>query len=400
MARYWARKGVEVTVLTGMPNHPSGVIHPEYQGALRRVEVKDGYRIVRTWLYATPNEGFLRKTLCHLSFMFTGFLLGWRKTGGQDVVIVSSPTFFSIATAWAISRIKRAKFVVEVRDLWPSIFVELGVLTNPTIIRILEALELAAYRAADEVVVVTRGFKRHIVDRGIDEGKVHVIPNGVDTIAFKPGGTTESDNWRKVHGFDETDVLVVYIGAHGISQKLSTVLHAAQAVQSSRVQFVLVGEGAEKAALQREAAALGLDNVTLLPAVPRDQVATILGASDICLVSLKDIPLFSTFIPSKMFEYMAVGKPVIGCVCGESADILKDAGCEVVPPESARDLAVSIDALADDPIGRERMGQAARRYVMTHFNREVLAESYRELLINTAGGSLEETNQRTHDLSL
>src|SRR5450759_1170469 len=130
LAATWAADGDEVTVLTGMPNHPTGMVPPAYRGAIRRREHLDGYRVIRTWLYATPNEGIARKTLGHVSFMLSSVLLGWRASGPADVVVVSSPTFFSIGSAWLLARLKRARLVIEVRDLWPAIFTELGVLTN------------------------------------------------------------------------------------------------------------------------------------------------------------------------------------------------------------------------------------------------------------------------------
>src|SRR6202451_4175301 len=166
LAAAWAAGGDNVTVLTGMPNHPTGVLPPEYRHAVRRREQRDGYRVVRTWLYATPNEGVLRKTLCHLSFMVSSVVLGGWACGRTDTVVVSSPTFFSIGSAWLLARLKRARLVVEVRDLWPAIFTELGVLTNRRVIGLLERLELAAYAAADEIVVVSEGFRANLRERG------------------------------------------------------------------------------------------------------------------------------------------------------------------------------------------------------------------------------------------
>jgi hypothetical protein len=167
LARAWADGGDEVTVLTGMPNHPTGVVPPAYRRRLRLVEQVDGYRVVRTWLYATPNEGFIKKTLGHLSFMVTSVLLGSRLIGAADVVVVSSPTFFSIFGAWAVSKFKRAPLVIDVRDLWPAIFVELGVLTNGRLIALLERCELWAYGQATEVVVVSEGFRQDLIRRGV-----------------------------------------------------------------------------------------------------------------------------------------------------------------------------------------------------------------------------------------
>src|SRR6202042_2328473 len=159
----WAADGDAVTVLTGMPSHPTGVIPPQYRGALRRRERRDGYRVLRTWLYATPNEGIVRKTLGHLSFMVSSVLLGASASGRADVIVVSSPTFFSIGSAWVLARLKRARLVLEIRDLWPAIFTELGVLTNHRVIGLLERLELPAYAAADAVVVVSEGFRANLI---------------------------------------------------------------------------------------------------------------------------------------------------------------------------------------------------------------------------------------------
>src|SRR6202012_1571378 len=186
LAATWASDGDRVTVLTGMPNHPTGVVPPEYRGAIRRRERRDGYRVLRTWLYATPNEGVARKTLGHLSFMASSVLLGGAASGPADTVVVSSPTFFSIASAWLLAKVKRARLVIEGRDLWPALFVELGVLTTRRVIAVLERLELAAYAAADEVVVVSDGFRANLIGRGVPAAKVHTIRNGVSLGRFRP----------------------------------------------------------------------------------------------------------------------------------------------------------------------------------------------------------------------
>jgi len=383
MARVWAEGGDEVTVLTGMPNHPTGVVPPAYRGAVRRVEHVDGYRVVRTWLYATPNEGVARKTLGHLSFMVSAVLLGAGHVGRPDVVVVSSPTFFSIGAAWLIARLTRARLVVEIRDLWPAIFVELGVLTDRRLIRALEVLELAAYRAADEVVVVSEGFREDLIRRGVPARKVHTIRNGVDLERFRPTDPdTDTAATRARLGAGPDDVLVLYAGAHGLSHGLTSVADAAARLEREgrRVRFAFVGEGAAKADLERHVAALGLTNVTLLPGVPRDEVPALLAAADICLVPLRDVPLFSTFIPSKIFEYLGAGKAVVGAVRGEAATILREAGAVVVEPEDPDALAAAVAELADDPARRARMGAAGRAYVEARYDRRALALRYRELL--------------------
>jgi hypothetical protein len=388
LARTWAADGDDVVVLTGMPNHPTGVLPPRYRRAVLRRERQDGYRVIRTWLYATPNEGVLRKTLGHLSFMASSVLLGGWATGPADTVVVSSPTFFSILSGWLLARWRRARFIVEVRDLWPAIFVELGVLTNRWVIRLLERLELAAYAAADQVVVVSEGFRADLIRRGVPAGKVHTIPNGVDPARFTPD-TAAALPVRARLGAGPADTLVLYAGTHGISQGLPSIADAAAILAGTRggspVRLAFVGEGADKERLRQRVAGLGLDNVTLLPAVPNSQMPALLAAADICLVPLRGVPLFATFIPSKMFEYLAAGKAVIGSLAGESARILSEAGALVVPPEDSAALAAAIAALAASPARRAVMGQAGRAHVVRCYDRAGLAREYRKILDLAAG---------------
>lgn len=386
LAATWAADGDDVTVLTGLPNHPTGVIPDEYRRTCRRVEHTDGYRVIRTWLYATPNEGFVKKTLGHLSFMLTSAVIGAPRAGRADVVVVSSPTFFAILSAWAIARAKRARFVVEIRDLWPAIFVELGVLTNPMIIKVLETIELAAYRAADAVVVVSEGFRDNLVSRGVPAQKIHTIRNGVDLERFTPA-PIEADERAAARaglGAGPDDVLVLYIGAHGISHGLTSIADAADRLRDQPIRFAFVGEGAAKAQLAAHVEALDLPSVTLSPGVPRDEVPTLLAAADICLVPLRDVPLFSTFIPSKIFEYFGAGKAVVGAVRGEPADILRAGGAVVVEPEDDAAIAEAIRELAADPERRAELGRRGHAYVSEHFDRRALARTYRGILTDVA----------------
>jgi hypothetical protein len=412
LAATWAADGDEVTVLTGMPNHPTGVLPRRYRRAVLRRERCDGYRVVRTWLYATPNEGIARKTLGHLSFMASSVLLG-RSSGPADVVVVSSPTFFSILSGWLLARFKRARFVVEIRDLWPAIFVELGVLTDRRIIWLLERLELAAYAAADQVVVVSEGFRGDLLRRGVPPEKVHTIRNGVDLGRFGSGpeSSAQRHELRARLGAGPGDCLVLYAGTHGISQALSAIADAAallesagrataaptadpalastagraaafhgRAVPGGAIRFAFVGDGADKKRLERRVAELGLGNVVMRPGVTGDEMPALLAAADICLAPLRKVPLFATFIPSKMFEYLAAGKPVIGSVTGEAARILAEAGAVVVPPEDSGSLAAAIAALAADPQLRAEIGRVGRAFAERHYDRSALARQYRKIL--------------------
>jgi len=257
--------------------------------------------------------------------------------------------------------------------------VELGVLTNDRVIRLLERLELAAYAAADQVVVVSDGFRDDLIRRGVPAAKVHTIRNGTDPLRYAPGGVPDPAVRRRLGaGPDET--LVLYAGTHGISQGLPAVADAAAAIRDQPIRFAFVGDGADKRRLERRVAGLGLRNVTIAPAVPSAEMPALLAAADICLVPLRDVPLFATFIPSKMFECLAAGRAVIGSVTGEAAQILREAGALVVPPEDAAALAAAISALAADPGRRAAMGAAGREHVVRCYDRVTLAREYRKIL--------------------
>jgi len=378
-AKMWAAGGDDVTVLTTMPNYPSGVIPTEYRRRILRIEQKDGYRIVRTWLYAKRHQGMVGKTIGHLTFMVSGLFLGGGACGRPDVVLVSSPTLFSIATGWALARLKRAHLVVEVRDLWPAAVKDLGVMKNRWAIGLLERFELAAYAAADLVVVASEGFRLNLIDRGVDADKIHTIPNGVNFAEFDTDMRADPA-LRSRLGAKRGDCLVLYAGTHGLQQGLSTVVHAAARLQNEAIHFSLVGEGVEKELLQQLVVKTGLKNITFAPNVPHEQIPTLLATADICLVVQRAVPLFSISIPAKLSEYLASSRAVIGAVSGESARILNEAGALVVPAEDSVALAEAIRPLADDSNLREIMGSQARSYVEKFFDRAELARRYKRLL--------------------
>ena len=379
----WARNGHDVTVVTALPNHPTGIVAPEYRGTIFRRETLDGLTVFRNWLYATPNQGFFRRTLSHISFMLSTMVLTTGRLRGYDVIVVSSPAFFAVIAAWFMSRIWRVPYVFEVRDLWPGIFIELGVLRNRAIIRLLESVEMFLYRQAAKVVVVTHSFRDILIRRGLAEDHVETITNGVDCEAFHPG--PRENDIRRDHGLHRKFV-VLYIGAHGISQALSVVLDSARDLEEDPdVVFVFVGEGAEKRMLMEKAAALNLGNVRFVAGQPRQLMEAWYAAADVALVPLRNIPLFETFIPSKMFEIMACGRPIIGSVRGEPRTILERSGSAiVVDPEDSAGIAGAIRTLRQDSRLADRLGAAGRRFVEEHYDRRMLARQYLRLLSHLA----------------
>ena len=375
MARSWVQRGHSVTVVTGMPNHPTGVVQPPYVGRLIARESLDGVTVLRNWLYATPNEGLVRKTLSHLSFMVSALVLGNARLGAADVIIASSPSFFAVISAWVMSRMRKIPFVFEVRDLWPAVFVDLGVLTNPFVIRALESVEMFLYRRAALVVTVTEGFRMRLIARGLSPEKVVTVTNGAAIERFMPG---PRDNAVRTELGLAGKFVVGYIGAHGISQGLELVLQAAERLRDDAdIVFLLVGEGARKRALLELRETLRLTNVIMLPAQAHQRVREYYCASDVCVVPLRQLPLFATFIPSKMFEIMACAVPVIGAVEGEAREILeRSGGARLIVPEDAAGLADAVHWFKLHPGESRQMGAAGRAFVTANYDRQVLADRY------------------------
>ena len=375
MARSWVQRGHSVTVVTGMPNHPTGVVQAPYVGRLIARESLDGVTVLRNWLYATPNEGLVRKTLSHLSFMVSALVLGNARLGTADVIIASSPSFFAVISAWVMSRMRKIPFVFEVRDLWPAVFVDLGVLTNPFVIRALESVEMFLYQRAALVVTVTEGFRTRLIARGLPPQKVVTITNGAAIESYMPG---PRDNAVRAELGLAGKFVVGYIGAHGISQGLELVLQAAQRLRDDAdIVFLLVGEGARKRALLELRETLRLTNVIMLPAQAHQRVREYYCASDVCVVPLRQLPLFATFIPSKMFEIMACAVPVIGAVEGEAREILeRSGGARLIVPEDAAGLADAVRWFKLHPGESRQMGAAGRAFVTANYDRQVLADRY------------------------
>ncbi|MBI3795120.1 MAG: glycosyltransferase family 4 protein [Nitrospinae bacterium] len=375
MSREWVRNGHQVTVVTNFPNHPTGEIHKGYEGKSFMVETLDGVRVVRCRTLATPNKGLVFKTLAHLYFMVMSVFQGKQEIAGCDVIIVSSPTLFSVVGAWWLGLRLGIPYVFDVRDLWPGIFVELGVLKNRFVIWGLERLELFLYNKSSAVVTVTRAFKADIANRGVPETKIHFVPNGVDVARY--AASPKSTELAMRLGL-EGKFIVLYCGAHGISHALGKIVDTAELLKGDRdVHFLFVGDGAEREQLIARTKQRGLGNVTFLPSQAKDEIPRFYNLADVCLVPLRNIPMFRTFIPSKMFEIMGCERPIVASVEGESEEIFRLAeSAIVVPPEDSAAIARGIITLKGDSALGRRMGASGRRYVVANFSRELLARNY------------------------
>ncbi|MBK6798498.1 MAG: glycosyltransferase family 4 protein [Acidobacteria bacterium] len=361
-ARHWAALGHEVTVITGFPNHPTGIIRPEYEGQFVKRENIDGIDLLRTWVYCAANKGFFKRVLNFLSFFFSSFLLGSVMTGRPDVVVGTSPQFFCAVSAYLLSVIKRAPFVFEVRDIWPQSAVELGALKNPLIIRALESIEHFLYRRARLIIVVAEATRPYLLAKGVNPDKIRIVPNGIDA-KYLESAVATSEEIRNQYDLNGK-FIVSYIGTHGMSHALDVVLKAAGKLRDdTSVRFLFVGEGAEKENLKKLALELKLDNVIFVNEQSRERLLAFYRASDVSLVPLKRLDIFKKVLPSKLFELMGVGCPVICSVEGEAAELVKrSGGGECIEPENVDSLVESIRRLEKNKELRLQMSANGRTF--------------------------------------
>lgn len=379
-ARHWAALGHEVTVITGFPNHPTGIIRPEYEGQFVKRENIDGIDLLRTWVYCAANKGFFKRVLNFLSFFFSSFLLGSAMTARPDVVVGTSPQFFCAVSAYLLSVIKRAPFVFEVRDIWPQSAVELGALRNPLIIRALESIEHFLYRRARLIIVVAEATRPYLLAKGVNPDKIRIVPNGIDA-KYLESAVATSEEIRNQYDLNGK-FIVSYIGTHGMSHALDVVLKAAGKLRDdTSVRFLFVGEGAEKENLKKLALELKLNNVIFVNEQSRERLLAFYRASDVSLVPLKRLDIFRKVLPSKLFELMGVGCPVICSVEGEAAELVKrSGGGECIEPENADSLVESIRRLEKNKELRLQMSANGRTFVREFYLRSKLAENYLEAL--------------------
>ena len=389
--RQWVRDGHQVTVVTCAPNHPQGRVYEGYRNRIYQRETKDGINIVRVWTFVTANEGFLKRTLNYISYMCSAVMISITLPKA-DVVLSTSPQFFNGLAGYFVSKLRRISWVLEIRDLWPESIVAVGAIKSPTIITLLEWIERFAYRKADRIVPVTDSFKAYMLSRGIDAGKINVVKNGVDLAQYAPrdGASALADELGVKGKF-----VVAYFGTHGMAHHLQTILHAAHRLRDSKnIVFLMVGDGAERRALLQMRDDMALTNVMMLDQQPKSRMCDFWALSDISLVLLKKTDLFKTVIPSKIFESLAMTKPIILGVEGESADLLRAAKAGIcIEPEQADELATCVLELSQNPEQCQQLGRNGRRYVMEHFDRIVLARKLASVLETVGRGTALEAEE-------
>ncbi len=369
-----AGRGHEVTVLTGMPNHPSGRKQPGFRWKLGASEVLDGVRVVRSYLFATPRKTFVTRMLNQISFAVSAFARGCFLPA-CDVILVTSPPLFLGVSGWLLGHVKGAPYVLDVRDYWPHAAVALGQLKSRRVIRLAERMELFLYAHAAWIIAVTPGMRRLMVKRGIPGHRVVLISNGADTDCFTPAengvGGAANGKWT-----------VLYSGTHGLVHGMDMILDAAERLaDDERIRFVMVGDGVAKDALVADAERRKLSNVEFLPSQQPESLAERIRSSDICIATTTKGTFSEGTVPVKMFDYMACGKPVVAAVAGDARTIMDEAdGGVVVSPGDSAALASTLLRLLEDEEERARLGKNGHEYVRWSYSRLHLAGRMNDLL--------------------
>lgn len=361
--REWVNLGEQVTVITCAPNFPKGKVFSGYRNRLWQTETMEGIRVIRVWTYITANEGFVRRSLDYLSFMVVATIASlWiRKV---DVVIGTSPQFFTVCAAYVVGLLKHVPWVFELRDIWPESIKAVGSMQDGPLYRMLERLELFLYKKANRIIALTQSFKKELIARGVEADKIDVVTNGVDLSLFKP----RNKNVALVQSLGlENQFIAGYIGTIGMAHGLETLIEAAEIIQNisnnqnqnHNIKILLLGDGARKESLKQLAKDKGLSNLIFIDTVSKAEVADYWSLLDISIIHLKKDPLFEKVIPSKLFECMAMGIPVLHGVLGESAEIVNSLGVgKTISPESSQELAKELLRLAKNPQELELMRQA------------------------------------------
>lgn len=376
-ARHCWQAGVRMTIVASNLNYLTG---RRVDGARGIVAEQDceGVRVLRAWTYPALHRSFTWRVVSFLSFMLSSVWAGLR-AGPVDVVMGTSPPIFQAVSAWIVAFIRRRPLLLEIRDLWPEFAIDMGILRNPVLIRLSRWLERFLYARATHLLVNSPAYRDYLLKKGIPEHRITLIPNGVDPAMFDPNATGASV--RDEFGLQGRFV-VVYTGALGVANDLTTLLKAAALVQDDpRIKVLIVGDGKERPQLEAMAAALRINNVVFTGARPKSQMREFLAASDACLAILQNIPMFTTTYPNKVFDYMAAGRPTILAIDGVIREVIERAGGGIVVSPGREDLlAAAIRQLRAEPARARAMGAGARTYVCKEFNRSQHAAQFVTLL--------------------
>lgn len=387
-AKNLSASGHDVTVLCEFPNHPHGVIPQEYKGKYFERDRGEGFDILRVWVKASPVKNFRTRIWFYFSFMIMAILGSFKLRGKWDAVLATSPPLPVAVSGWVISVFKRAKFIMDIRDIWPEAAVALGELSNPKMILLAEKVECFLYRRSALVPTVTKGFIDHIQKRCGDPSKVCLIPNGTITEIFNPD---RRDPELRARLELEDKFICTFAGTMGIAQGLPFILDLAKDLQDHPdIVFLLIGTGPVRAQLEEKIAAEQINNVRLLDQVPLAEITPYLNISDVLFVPLKNDPVFDTFIPSKMFDFLACKKPIILGVDGEARSMLESRGGGLFArPEDAASYRDAILKLKNDPQFRQETADRGYGWVTAEYTRKTQTEQLEQHICQCLGEAID-----------
>jgi len=381
-ARHLVGQKHQVSIVASNLSYLTGKRNTERSGIVIR-ELLDGIQLYRARTFSSLHRSFVWRVVSFFSFMLTSIVAALR-VRDVDVVMGTSPPIFQAASAWVVSALKSRPFLLEIRDLWPEFAIDMGVLKNPALIWLSRRLERFLYGQADHMLVNSPAYRDYLLRKGIPERKITLIPNGVDPGMFDPA----KDGSSIRHEFNLNGKFVVtYAGALGPANDLLTVLKAADILRGDeKVHFLLVGDGKDRVTLENAAKELNLPNITFTGTRPKTEMVSFLAASDACLAILKNIPMFKTTYPNKVFDYMAAGRPTILAIDGVIRKVIEESGGGIfVQPGNPKEIAGEVSELSSDAKRAQKMGLKARAYVEQHFNRQIHAQAFSELLLNLVG---------------
>lgn len=366
----WVKQGADVTVITCFPNFPQGKIYEGYKNKWKTAEWIDGIKVVRVWSYISANEGFLKRTLDYISYSVTSFLAGL--TEKADVIVATSPQFFTALAGRSLSFWKRKPWIMEVRDLWPESIKTVGAMNDNIFIRYFEKEEIWCYKSAKKIVTVTDSFKIELIKKGISASKIEVVKNGANLDLYHP---QEKDRNLIAKLNLQDKKILGYIGTHGLAHKLDFILDCAKSIAKTNPEyhFLLIGNGAERNNLLLKAEQENITNVTLLESVPKNEVSGYLSILDVAIINLRKSELFTTVIPSKIFETSAMQIPILLGVDGESRSIVEEFGAGLYyEPENETDFINKLRLLFSDPEQYKRCKEGGATLALA-FDRKLLA---------------------------
>ncbi|WP_026581062.1 glycosyltransferase family 4 protein [Bacillus sp. J33] len=362
------KRGYEVEVLTAFPHHPNGIIPPEYKGKFYQFEKYEGIPVHRSWIYPSPKGSFWRRLASYFSFTFSAFYSVF-KSQKTDVIVCTSPPLFLGITGYFASKIKRAKFVFNVADIWPESAVELGLVKNKSFIKLAEWLEKWLYKKSWKIAAATEGIHEYMIKKGKGREEVFLLPNGVNTETFAPRPANK--DWVKKLGFEGKRVFT-FAGRIGYAQALDSILKAAKIVEEKDkdIRFLIIGDGPEKDNLIKLKDELQLSNLIFHDSVPVSDMPDVFSITDFSIVSLKNIELFKGARPSKIFPALSSGVPVLYCGEGESADLIENNNCGVIAkPENPESIADKIiRCAAFDDAEYNQLSQSGREFVENSYS--------------------------------